>query len=160
MNHRKKTQQVETKIFRGVGYLLLVGAAFCTMIPMLWLLTSSFKTANEIFAVPIQWFPNLPPRVASSPYIVEDAYPKIEKPMAVDEAVMENPAAPTHTDNLGGSAVTHRSKWEVFQLCLVRRITNRNNRGFMATTGRRVARRGLERHNGFGYCGGARHYYS
>ena len=87
MNHRKKTQQVETKIFRGVGYLLLVGAAFCTMIPMLWLLTSSFKTANEIFAVPIQWFPNLPPRVASSPYIVEDAYPKIEKPMAVDEAV-------------------------------------------------------------------------
>ena len=87
MNHRKKTQQVETKIFRGVGYLLLVGAAFCTMIPMLWLLTSSFKTANEIFAVPIQWFPNLPPRVASSPYIVEDVYPKIEKPMAVDEAV-------------------------------------------------------------------------
>ena len=86
MNHRKKTQQVETKIFRGIGYLLLVGAAFCTMIPMLWLLTSSFKTANEIFAVPIQWFPNLPPRVASSPYIVEDAYPKIEKPMAVDEA--------------------------------------------------------------------------
>ena len=57
------------------------------MIPLLWLLTSSFKTANEIFAVPIQWFPNLPPRVASSPYIVEDAYPKIEKPMAVDEAV-------------------------------------------------------------------------
>ena len=86
MNHRKKTQQVETKIFRGVGYLLLVGAAFCTMIPMLWLLTSSFKTASEIFAVPIQWFPNLPPRVASSPYIVEDVYPKIEKPMAVDEA--------------------------------------------------------------------------
>ena len=86
MNHRKKTQQVETKIFRGVGYLLLVGAAFCTMIPMLWLLTSSFKTANEIFAVPIQWLPNLPPRVASSPYIVEDAYPKIEKPMTVDEA--------------------------------------------------------------------------
>ena len=80
------SSNVETKIFRGVGYLLLVGAAFCTMIPMLWLLTSSFKTANEIFAVPIQWLPNLPPRVASSPYIVEDAYPKIEKPMAVDEA--------------------------------------------------------------------------
>ena len=52
---------------------------------MLWLLTSSFKTANEIFAVPIQWFPSFPPRVAASPYIVEDAYPKIERPMAVDE---------------------------------------------------------------------------
>ena len=89
MNQRKKTQRVETKIFRGVGYLLLVGAAFCTMIPMLWLLTSSFKTANEIFAVPIEWFPNLPPRVASSPYIVADAYPKIERPMAVDEVRWE-----------------------------------------------------------------------
>ncbi|MDD9974911.1 MAG: ABC transporter permease subunit [Candidatus Poribacteria bacterium] len=89
MNQSKKTRQVEIKIFRGVGYLLLVGAAFCTMIPLLWLLTSSFKTANEIFAVPIQWFPSFPPRVASSPYIVENAYPKIEKPTAVDEAVWE-----------------------------------------------------------------------
>ena len=49
------------------------------------MLTSSFKTASEIFAVPIQWFPSLPPRVASSPYIVEDAYPKIVKPEGVDE---------------------------------------------------------------------------
>ena len=89
MNQRRKSQRVETKIFKGIGYLLLVGAAFCTMIPLLWLLTSSFKTANEIFAVPIQWFPSFPPRVASSPYIVEDAYPKIEKPMVVDETVWE-----------------------------------------------------------------------
>ena len=89
MNQNKKTRRVEIKIFRGVGYLLLVAAAFCTMIPMLWLLTSSFKTANEIFAVPIQWFPSLPPRVASSPYVVEDAYPKIEKPTAVDETTWQ-----------------------------------------------------------------------
>ena len=82
MNH--KNQHVETKILRGIGYLLLVVAAFGTMIPLLWLLTSSFKTANEIFAVPIQWFPKFPPRVASSPYIVGDAYPEIKKPIAVD----------------------------------------------------------------------------
>ena len=106
MNHRKKTQQVETKIFRGVGYLLLVGAAFCTMIPLLWLLTSSFKTANEIFAVPIQWFPNLPRRVASSPYIVEDAYPKIEKPMAVDEAVWKT-LQPQLTQVIWAEAQSH-----------------------------------------------------
>ncbi|MCY3741204.1 MAG: ABC transporter permease subunit [Candidatus Poribacteria bacterium] len=85
MNQHRKGQRVETKIFRGTGYLLLVAAAFCTMIPLLWLLTSSFKTANEIFAVPIQWFPSFPPRVASSPYIIEDAYPKIEKPITVDK---------------------------------------------------------------------------
>ncbi len=89
MNQSGKGQPVGTKIFRGTGYLLLVAAAFCTMIPLLWLLTSSFKTANEIFAVPIQWFPSFPPRVTSSPYIVENAYPKIEKPMAVDETVWE-----------------------------------------------------------------------
>ena len=89
MNQNKKTRQVEIKIFRGVGYLLLLAAAFCTMIPMLWLITSSFKTANEIFAVPIEWLPKLPPRVASSPYIVEDAYPNIEKPMAVSEVEWE-----------------------------------------------------------------------
>ena len=87
MNHNKKGQRAEIKMFRGVGYLLLVAAAFCTMIPLLWLLTSSFKTANEIFAVPIQWLPSFPPRVATSPYIVEDAYPKIEKPERVDESV-------------------------------------------------------------------------
>ena len=94
------------KIFRGVGYLLLVGAAFCTMIPMLWLLTSSFKTANEIFAVPIQWFPHLPPRVAASPYIVEDAYPKIEKPGAVDEAAWKT-LQPQLTQTIWSAAQTH-----------------------------------------------------
>ena len=56
---------------------------------MLWLLTSSFKTANEIFAVPIQLFPSFPPRVSASPYIVEDAYGNIERPEAVDETAWE-----------------------------------------------------------------------
>ena len=106
MNQSKKTRQVEIKIFRGVGYLLLVGAAFCTMIPLLWLLTSSFKTASEIFAVPIQWFPSFPPRVASSPYIVENAYPKIEKPMTVDETVWET-LHPELTEAIWTETQTH-----------------------------------------------------
>ncbi len=89
MNRNPKNKQVAIKISRSIGYLLLVSAAFCTMIPMLWLLTSSFKTANEIFAVPIQWFPSFPSRVASSPYIVENAYRHIEKPEAVDERTWE-----------------------------------------------------------------------
>ena len=106
MNQRRKGQRVETKIFKGTGYLLLVAAAFCTMIPLLWLLTSSFKTANEIFAVPIQWFPSLPPRIASSPYVVEDAYPKIEKPMVVDETAWEE-LQPTLTQAIWTKAQTH-----------------------------------------------------
>lgn len=99
MNRDDKNQRVERKegrnsratipVFRGIGYLLLVAAAFCTMIPLLWLLASSFKTANEIFAVPIQWLPKLPPRVETSPYIVTDAYPMMKKPKAMDAATWE-----------------------------------------------------------------------
>ena len=54
------------------------------MVPLLWLLSSSFKTADEVFAVPIQWFPKLPPRITSAPYIVTNTYPKIKKPPSVD----------------------------------------------------------------------------
>ena len=106
MNQSGKGQPAEIKIFRGVGYLLLVAAAFCTMVPLLWLLTSSFKTANEIFAVPIQWFPSFPPRVAASPYIVEDAYPKIEKPTAIDETTWEV-LQPILTQAIWTKAQTH-----------------------------------------------------
>ena len=106
MNQRRKDQRVGTKIFRGTGYLLLVAAAFCTMVPLLWLLTSSFKTANEIFAVPIQWFPSFPPRVAASPYVVGDAYPKIEKPIAVDETAWET-LQPTLTQAIWAQAQAH-----------------------------------------------------
>ena len=106
MNQNRKGQRAGIKIFRGTGYLLLVAAAFCTMIPLLWLLTSSFKTANEIFAVPIQWFPSLPPRVASSPYIVEDAYPKIEKPTAVDDTTW-NELQPQLTQAIWTKARSH-----------------------------------------------------
>ncbi len=106
MNQNNKNRQVATKVSRGIGYLLLVGAAFCTMIPMLWLLTSSFKTANEIFAVPIQWFPSLPPRVAASPYTVENAYRKIERPEAVDETAWQT-LAPELTQVVWKQAQTH-----------------------------------------------------
>ena len=106
MNGNKRNQRAGTKIFRGTGYLLLVAAAFCTMIPLLWLLTSSFKTANEIFAVPIQWFPSFPPRVAASPYIVEDAYPKIEKPTMIDDTTW-NELQPGLTQAIWTKAQTH-----------------------------------------------------
>ena len=84
MNRNNRNRRVQKRVVLGIGYPLLIAAAICTMIPLLWLLTSSFKTADEIFAVPIQWFPQLPPRVAASPYIVQDAYPQIKKPETVD----------------------------------------------------------------------------
>ena len=83
MNRSNKHRRVQRKIFIGIGYPGLVVAAFCTMVPLLWLLSSSFKTADEVFAVPIQWFPKLPPRTTSSPYVATDVYPKIRKPASV-----------------------------------------------------------------------------
>ena len=90
MNRSNKHRRVQKKIFIGIGYPLLVVAAFGTMVPLLWLLSSSFKTADEVFAVPIRWFPKLPPRITSSPYIVNNTYPKIKKPATVDPDVWKN----------------------------------------------------------------------
>ena len=108
MNEKNNNRRVAIKISRGIGYLLLVGAAFCTMIPMIWLLTSSFKTANEIFAVPIQLLPSLPPRIASSPYIVEKAYGNIDKPEAIDETAWDT-LAPELTQVVWTQAQAHAS---------------------------------------------------
>lgn len=83
MNGNNTHKRGHRRIIIGVGYPLLIAAAFCTMAPLLWLLSSSFKTADEVFAVPIQWFPKLPPRVSSSPFIFSEAYPKIHKPDSV-----------------------------------------------------------------------------
>ena len=116
MNRENKNQRVERKagrnsraaipVFRGIGYLLLVAAAFCTMIPLLWLLFSSFKTANEIFAVPIQLFPKLPPRVETSPYILTDAYPMMKKPKTMDAATWE-PLQPQLEEAIWEEVQTH-----------------------------------------------------
>lgn len=107
MNEKNSNRRVIIKVSRGIGYLLLVGAAFCTMIPMLWLLTSSFKTANEIFAVPIQLFPSFPQRVESSPYIVENAYRNIEKPDAVEDEMVWETLAPALTQAVWTQAKAH-----------------------------------------------------
>ncbi len=83
MKQKNRYRQVQKKLFIGIGYPLLVLAAFCTMVPLLWLFSSSFKSAEEVFAVPIEWFPKLPPRVSSSPYINKNTFPKIQKPNSV-----------------------------------------------------------------------------
>ena len=83
MNRKNRYRQVQRKFFVGIGYPLLVLTAFCATVPLLWLLSSSFKSAEEVFAVPIQWFPKLPQRVSASPYIKSDTYSDIKKPDSV-----------------------------------------------------------------------------
>ena len=87
MKHITKHRPIQRKILIGIVYPLLVAAAICTMVPLLWLISSSFKNADEIFAVPIRWLPKLPPQITSSPYVVSDAYPKIRKPKSVDKDI-------------------------------------------------------------------------
>lgn len=85
MNESKPPKRGKQKLLIiGIGYPLLIVTAFCTMIPILWLLSSSFKTADEVFAVPIQWLPKLPPRINVSPYILSQAYPSLNKPDALN----------------------------------------------------------------------------
>ena len=87
MKLKTKHRPIQRKVLIGIVYPLLVVAALCTMVPLLWLFSSSFKNADEIFAVPIRWLPKLPPRISSSPYIVSNAYPKIRKPKSVHKDI-------------------------------------------------------------------------
>ncbi|MFT4147526.1 MAG: carbohydrate ABC transporter permease [Micrococcaceae bacterium] len=40
------------------GYVPLIVATLVMILPLLWMFLSSFKQANEIFNIPIQWFPH------------------------------------------------------------------------------------------------------
>lgn len=80
MNNTTSKREKQKIFIIGIGYPLLVVGAICTMIPLLWLLSSSFKTADEVFAVPIRWLPKLPPKITTSPYILSNTYPSMNKP--------------------------------------------------------------------------------
>ncbi|WP_345801382.1 carbohydrate ABC transporter permease [Microbacterium sp. AZCO] len=45
------------RIARIVGYAVLVIAAIGLLMPFFWMVMSSLKSANEVFSVPIKWFP-------------------------------------------------------------------------------------------------------
>lgn len=48
------------RIGRGVVYLLLAVAAVGILLPFYWMVMSSIKTNNEVFTVPIKWWPDIP----------------------------------------------------------------------------------------------------
>lgn len=45
---------------RLVLYIILVVAAAAVLLPFYWMVSSSLKTNNEVFTVPIQWLPTVP----------------------------------------------------------------------------------------------------
>src|SRR3989442_15185791 len=47
-------------VFAGLGYVVLVAGAVVMLIPILWMISTSLKPLNEVFALPIQWWPAQP----------------------------------------------------------------------------------------------------
>ncbi|HHT39993.1 MAG: carbohydrate ABC transporter permease [Acholeplasmatales bacterium] len=56
----KKPKNIKTKniIITIVYYFFLSVGALAMLLPFFWMLSTSFKFENEIFAVPIKWFPS------------------------------------------------------------------------------------------------------
>lgn len=48
------------RIGKILGYVALVVAAVAVLLPFYWMVMSSIKTNNEVFTVPIKWWPDVP----------------------------------------------------------------------------------------------------
>ncbi len=46
------------RLVRAVGYAVLVLSAVAVLLPFAWMLISSLKSSNDVFTVPIQWWPS------------------------------------------------------------------------------------------------------
>ncbi len=46
------------RVWRALGYLVLVLAAAALLLPMYWMVVSSLKTDNDVFSVPLKWLPD------------------------------------------------------------------------------------------------------
>jgi multiple sugar transport system permease protein len=49
---------------KTIFYIVIIGGALLAILPFVWMLSSSLKSANEVFKIPIQWIP-FPPRWAN-----------------------------------------------------------------------------------------------
>jgi multiple sugar transport system permease protein len=61
------TQTVKASLRSGVLHLVLIVGAVIMLIPFIWMVSTSFKTLDQVFTYPPQWIPNP---------IVFDNYPK------------------------------------------------------------------------------------
>jgi multiple sugar transport system permease protein len=46
------------RVFRIIGYVVLVLAACALLVPFFWMVSSSLKPANDVFSVPVKWLPD------------------------------------------------------------------------------------------------------
>lgn len=57
---RRRPTSARTIVGRVVLYAVLIVCAVGVLIPFYWMIMSSLKTNNEVFAVPITWWPSVP----------------------------------------------------------------------------------------------------
>jgi len=50
----------ENKLKQGISYLGLAVVTFLTLLPLIWMLSSSLKHDTDVFSLPIQWIPLAP----------------------------------------------------------------------------------------------------
>ncbi|WP_354004689.1 carbohydrate ABC transporter permease [Ruania suaedae] len=55
---RKDPRQGRKIVGRVLLYVAMIVAAAAIMLPFFWMVTSSLKTNNQVFSVPIQWLPD------------------------------------------------------------------------------------------------------
>ncbi|MFP7761380.1 carbohydrate ABC transporter permease [Marisediminicola sp. LYQ134] len=52
-----REQTARYRVGRAIGYIAMIIFAAALLTPFFWMLMSSLKSANEVFSVPVQWFP-------------------------------------------------------------------------------------------------------
>lgn len=55
---RPRTGKRAGPALRALMYLVLIAAAAAVLLPFYWMLASSLKTNNDVFTVPIKWWPH------------------------------------------------------------------------------------------------------
>ena len=55
---RLRTGKRAGPAWRALMYLVLIAAAAAVLLPFYWMLASSLKTNNDVFTVPIKWWPH------------------------------------------------------------------------------------------------------
>ena len=81
---------------QSTAHLLLLVGCILFGFPFYWLLSTSVKEQDELFAEPPVWVPRWPARIAHSPYFAADEY--------------RRPRPPT-----GADAATWQKNWDAFQ---------------------------------------------
>jgi multiple sugar transport system permease protein len=59
-NSPLQNQKVLTRIRHAIIYAILIAAAIAFLLPLIWMISTSLKPKDQIFAYPLVWIPNPP----------------------------------------------------------------------------------------------------